>query len=73
MMINRAVYESLMANYEGCQSTYQDGSVWAMVYLPNITVKGANKHQIAGALSVLEKQGHYKPTADKYFGEVRIK
>jgi hypothetical protein len=67
MMINRAVYESLMQVYEGCQTTHQDGSVWAMVYIPNISVKGASKHQIAGA------QGHYKSMDDKYFGQVRIK
>lgn len=73
MMINRAVYESMMANYEGCQTTHEDGSVWSVIYLPNISVKGATPHQIAGALSVLESKGHYRSTSDKYFGEVRIK
>lgn len=74
MMINRAVYEQLVANREGCESTREDGSIWQMVYLPNVSVKGATRHQIAGALAHLKDIGHYLPCGrDQYFGEVRVK
>jgi hypothetical protein len=72
MMINRTVYESLKSNHEGCQSTDEDGSRWAMVYLPNASIKGISPLQFAGALSVLKQQGAYRPTGDKYFGEIKI-
>lgn len=74
MMISRAVYEQLLANQEGETSTREDGSVWRWVYLPNVSVKNANKHQIAGALSYLAETGYYRPADwDEFFGEVRVK
>ena len=73
MMINRTVYEALMANHEGCQSRGQDGSKWAMVYLPNAGVKRVTSSQFASALVALEQLGVYRPTSDKYFGEIKIK
>ena len=72
-MINRPVYQALVANAEGCQSTEADGSRWSMVYLPNASIKGITAHQFAGALSFLESIGAYRKTGDKYFGEVKIK
>ena len=72
MMINRAVYEALKANHEGMQYTDENGNKWAMVYLPNAAVKGVSKLQFAGALSVLQKLGEYKPTGDQYFGEIKV-
>ena len=73
MMINRTVWEALMAKREESQSTDQDGSRWSLVYLPNAQVKRVTPIQFAGALVALEQLGVYRPTGDKYFGEIKIK
>lgn len=66
MVTKTQVLESLKKNVE-CTTTYQDGTIWGDVYLPNI----GSSHQIAGYLSALKQEGLYKPVA-KMFGEVRI-
>jgi hypothetical protein len=72
-MVNRPVYQSLVANAEGCQWKEADGSTWSMVYLPNASVKGISARQFAGALAFLQSIGAYRSTGDTYFGEVKIK
>lgn len=50
------------------KTEYSDGSIWGMVYLPNV----GNSHSFAGCLSQLKASGDYRPiSAD--FGEVRMR
>ena len=44
-----------------------------MIYLPNARQRleaHISNHQFAGYLSALEKKGLYKPTSDKFFGQL---
>lgn len=55
------------------ESTWErDNGVWGMVYLPNAIPHGWSKHQFAGHLSDLKKNGLYMQTSDPYFGEVKL-
>ncbi len=50
------------------KNEYTDGSVWGMVYLPNV----GDTRSFAGCLSQLKASGDYRPmSAD--FGEVRMR
>ncbi len=66
------ILQSLRHSVEGCTETLADGSVFKQVYLDNAIPGGMNRHQFAGYLSSLEKQGLYKSQGDGSFGMVRI-
>lgn len=50
------------------KTEYTDGSIWGMVYLPNV----GDTHSFAGCLAQLRKSGDYRPISED-FGEVRIR
>jgi hypothetical protein len=52
--------------------TSEDGSRWGQVYLDNAIPHGWTRHQFAGHLSDLKKQGLYRPQYDNYFGDVKL-
>lgn len=66
-MTKNDVFQALIENHEGVTED-SDGSRFGEVYLPNI----GSSHQIAGFLSVLAKEGLYRPVS-KLFGDVRLK
>ncbi len=69
---SETILQSLRDNVEGCAETQADGSDFKQVYLDNAIPDGMNRHQFAGHLSSLEKQGLYKSQGDGSFGMVRI-
>lgn len=50
------------------KTEYTGGSIWGMVYLPNV----GDTHSFAGCLAQLRKSGDYRPISED-FGEVRIR
>jgi len=62
--------ELLRVNSEST-CTRADGD-WGMVYLDNAVPHGWSKHQFAGHLSDLKKNGLYRQTSDSHFGEVKL-
>jgi hypothetical protein len=62
--------ELLRVNSEST-CTRADGD-WGMVYLDNAIPYGWSKHQFAGHLSDLKKNGLYRQTSDSHFGEVKL-
>lgn len=50
------------------KTEYSDGSIWGMVYLPNV----GGDHSFAGCLSQLKRAGDYRPISED-FGEVRMR
>lgn len=65
------VLELLRVNSEST-SHHADGSVWGTVYLDNAIPHGWSKHQFAGHLSDLKKNGLYRTTHYSEFGEVLL-
>jgi hypothetical protein len=50
------------------KTEYTDGSIWGMVYLPNV----GDTHELLACLSLLQKSGDYRPVGE-CFGEVRMR
>jgi hypothetical protein len=65
------VLEMLRVSSESTR-TDADGTEWGTVYLDNAIPNGWSKHQFAGHLSDLKKQGLYLPTFYPEFGEVKL-
>jgi len=61
------ILSRLLQAVEG-KSEYTDGSIWGLVYLPNV----GDSHSFAGCLSQLRRTGDYRPVSDD-FGEVRMR
>jgi hypothetical protein len=68
-MSQEAVLQSLRKNAEGYKEIW-DGVTFRQVYLDNAIPSGMSRHQFAGYLSALEKEGLYKKV-DGFFGMVR--
>lgn len=72
-----AVHIALLDCIEGCVVTLMDGTVMQSVYLDNaydLVKSGMTRHQFAGYLSALTKDGLYRHYDDDgYFGQVVTK
>ena len=67
MTKSQEILTQLLLSVEG-KSEYSDGSIWGLVYLPNV----GDNHSFAGCLSQLRRTGDYRPVSDD-FGEVRMR
>lgn len=67
MTKSQEILSRLLQAVEG-KSEYTDGSIWGLVYLPNV----GDSYSFAGCLSQLRRTGDYRPVSDD-FGEVRMR
>lgn len=69
--MNAHTVEQTLVSLRRNVEAYHDDQ-WGVVYLDNARLDGQSAHQFRACLSVLSRQGLYRPEGDDCFGYVRF-